>query len=57
MKERYLTGKKSCFFLFLLCFVMYTMVFMSKNLFSAAMASIVEAGVMTKGQTGAISAA
>ncbi|MBR2354016.1 MAG: MFS transporter [Clostridia bacterium] len=57
MKERYLAGKKSCFFLFLLCFVMYTMVFMSKNLFSAAMASIVEAGVMTKGQTGAISAA
>lgn len=57
MKERYLQGKQSCFFLFLLCFIMYSLVYMSKNLFSAAMASIVEAGVMTKGQTGAISAA
>lgn len=57
MKERYLQEKRSSFYLFLLCFVMYGLVFMCKNLFSAAMASIVEAGIMTKGQTGAISAA
>ena len=57
MKVRYLQGKKACLALFFLCFVMYSFVYMSKNLFSAAMASIVEAGVMTKSQTGAISAA
>ena len=57
MKVRYLEGKKACLLLFLLCFTMYSLVYMSKNLFSSAMASIVEAGVMTKGQTGAISAA
>lgn len=57
MKERYLQGKKSSFLLFLLCFIMYALVFMCKNLFSSAMASIVEAGIMTKSQTGAISAA
>lgn len=39
-----------------LLFVLYATIYMSKNMFSAAMASIVEDGFMTKSQTGAISA-
>lgn len=37
-------------------FLMYAVVYMTKNIFSAAMASIVEEGVMTKSQTGLINA-
>ena len=57
MTSRYLEGKGRCFVLFLLCFTVYSLVYMTKNIFSSAMASIVEAGIMTKSQTGAISAA
>ncbi len=57
MTSRYLEGKGRCFVLFLLCFIVYSLVYMTKNIFSTAMASIVEAGIMTKSQTGAISAA
>lgn len=56
MKIKYLESKKACLLLFTMCFVMYTFVFMTKNMFSAAMASVVEQGIMTKSQTGAISA-
>lgn len=42
------------FFIFL--WVTYALVYMTKNCFSAALASIVAEGVMTKGQTGLITA-
>lgn len=49
-------SKKSLLF-FWVIFFMYVMVYMTKNCFSAAMASIVDAGVLTKSQTGLITAA
>lgn len=57
MKSKQLEGRYKCLTLFLLCFVMYMIVYMTKNMFTSAMATIVEEGVMTKTQTGAISAA
>ena len=56
MNIKILKDKRSCLILAVLCFVMYALVFMTKDMFSSAMASIVEDGVMTKSQTGAISA-
>lgn len=56
MKNKYLTSVKASVLLFLLLFLLHTVVYMTKNMFSAAMATIVEDGVMTKSQTGAISA-
>ncbi len=52
----YLTDKKKSVALFGSIFVLYTLVYMTKNCFSAAMASIVAAGVLTKSQTGFITA-
>ena len=46
--------KSRVFFLFLL--LMYSVVFMTKNCFSAAMAQIVANGILTKSQTGLLSA-
>lgn len=57
MKTKYLENKWHCLILFILCFATYTCVYMTKNMFSAAMASIVSEGIMTKSQVGAISAA
>lgn len=54
--ERVLRGKGKNAYLLTLLFLMYTSIYISKNMFSAAMASIVETGAMTKSQTGAISA-
>lgn len=49
------SGKKSLY-LFLLVFVVYALIYMTKNCYSAAMASIVDQGIMTKSQTGLIAA-
>ena len=57
MKNRYISGRAGNIILFLTVTVMYTVVYMTKNMFSSAMAVIVEDGVMTKAQTGAIGAA
>lgn len=40
--------------LFVFLFLMYAVVYMTKSMFSSAMAVIVEEGVMTKLQTGLI---
>lgn len=56
MKTRYLeNSKKSIGLLALMC-VCYALIYMTKNCYTAAMASIVSAGIMTKSQTGLISA-
>ena len=55
MKKRYLTDKKMSIFLFMFMFLMYAFVYMTKNCYSAAMASIVNEGTLTKSQTGLIS--
>lgn len=57
MVRKYLVDKKTSLMLFALVFVLYSIVYMTKNCFSAAMAAIVNAGIMTKSQTGLISAA
>ena len=56
MKSKQLTGMKTSVALFLLLFMAHAIVYMTKNMFSAAMASIVEVGAMTKSQTGLINA-
>ena len=56
MKTRYLeSGKKSIGLLVLMC-ACYALIYMTKNCYTAAMASIVSAEIMTKSQTGLISA-
>ncbi len=57
ISEKYLESKKLSIILFLFMFVLYAIVYMTKNMFSSAMALIVEEGVMTKSQTGLITAA
>ena len=52
----HLQDRKKSLLLFLTVFFMYVLVYMTKNCFTAAMASIVDAGVLTKSQTGLISA-
>lgn len=52
----HLEDKKKSLALFWTVFFMYVLVYMTKNCFSAAMASIVDAGVLTKSQTGLITA-
>lgn len=56
MHNKYLKNEKLSIALFLALFIVNATVYMTKNMFSAAMATIVEEGVMTKAQTGAISA-
>ena len=56
MKTKFLEDKRLSIVLFAFIFVMYAFVYMTKTCFSAAMASIVSEGVMTKSQTGLISA-
>lgn len=55
-QERSLTSKGASVYLLALLFLLYTLIYISKSMFSAAMASIVETGDMTKSQTAAISA-
>ncbi len=52
----HLEDKKKSLIFFWSIFFMYMMVYMTKNCFSAAMASIVNEGVLTKSQTGLITA-
>lgn len=49
-------GRKSLY-LFALVFIVYSFIYMTKNCYSAAMASIVSEGIMTKSETGLIAAA
>jgi len=54
--QKYLESKKQSVVLFLFIFFMYSVVYMTKSVFSSAMATIVEEGFMTKSQTGFINA-
>lgn len=56
MTSKSLQDKRKSICLFCLVFTVYALVYMSKNSFSAAMADIVARGVMTKSQTGMITA-
>lgn len=53
----YLESKKTSRLFFIFIWVTYTAVYMTKSCFSAALASIVEEGVLTKSQTGFITSA
>lgn len=55
--QRYLDNKYLSILLFAFLFLLYAVVYMTKSMFSSAMAIIVEEGVMTKSQTGLINAA
>ena len=57
LKKKTLESRKASLLLFFYLFVMYAIVYMTKSIFSSAMASIVEDGFMTKSQTGLINAA
>ena len=56
MKLKCLSDSKKSICLFLLVFISYSLIYMTKNCYSAAMADIVKDGIMTKSQTGLISA-
>jgi len=56
MREKVLSDGKYNLHLFALLFITYSLVYVTKNCYSAAMAAIVNDGVMTKSQTGLISA-
>lgn len=55
-KKKYLESKSLSILLFVFLFLLYAVVYMTKNMFSSAMAIIVEDGFMTKSQTGMINA-
>ena len=55
-KDKYLESKSLSILLFVFLFLLYAVVYMTKSMFSSAMATIVEEGVMTKSQTGFINA-
>lgn len=57
MKRKYLVDKRLSIILFAVVFLSYSLVYMTKNCYSAAMAAIVAEGVMTKSQTGLINVA
>ena len=52
----HLEDKKKSLLLFWTVFIVYILIYMTKSCFGAAMAAIVDAGVLTKSQTGLISA-
>lgn len=52
----HLENKKVSLIFFWIIWLMYTVVYMTKNCYSAAMASIVNEGVLTKSQTGLLTA-
>ena len=56
MKTKYLENSRKSIVLMLLLVVSYSLIYMTKNCYTAAMASIVEEGIMTKSETGLISA-
>lgn len=55
-KKKYLENENLSIVLFLFVFIMYAVIYMTKCMFSSAMAIIVEEGFMTKSQTGLINA-
>ena len=55
-KQRYLKDERLSAVLFIFLFLLYAVVYMTKNMFTSAMAIIVEEGFMTKSQTGLINA-
>ena len=57
LERKALTDSKSSWLLFTVIFLLWAILFMSKNCFSTAMAAIVSEGFMTKSQTGIITAA
>ncbi len=57
MKRRYLVDVKLSAILFVVMFAFYSLIYMTKNCYNAAMAAIVAEGIMTKSQTGLINAA
>lgn len=56
MKNKYMENEHLSLFLFLTLAVIYCLIYMTKNCYSAAMVLLVEEGVLTKTQTGTISA-
>ena len=56
MNQKHLVDKKLSFMLFSYIWMMYAVVYMTKNCFGAAMSAIVYEGIMTKSQTGFIMA-
>ena len=56
MLNRSLNDKKLSLYLLILIFVLYTLVYMTKNCYSAAMVMLVKENALTKSQTGTISA-
>lgn len=57
MKNKYLQNERLSIALFLSVFLVYALVYMTKNCYSAAMVLLVKDGILTKSQTGTISAA
>ena len=56
MVRKSLRDDKKSIVLFLLLFIVYALIYLTKNCFSAAMAPIVDEGIMTKSETGLIAA-
>ena len=56
MYNKYLTNKRTSLYLFAFIFSMYSIVYMTKHCYSAAMTTLVYEGIMTKSQTGLINA-
>lgn len=54
--QRHLKNEKLSIVMFVFLFLLYAVVYMTKNMFTSAMAVIVEEGFMTKSQTGLINA-
>ncbi len=54
--KKHLADHKTSLILFIYVWIMYAIVYWTKNCFSGAMASIVAEGIMTKSQTGLITA-
>lgn len=57
MENKFLEDRRLSMLLFFVVYIMYLIVYMTKNCYSAAMAMIVSEGVLTKTQTGTITAA
>ena len=57
MERKCLTDHKKSIVLFLLVFITYSLIYVTKNCYSAAMAAIIDAGIMTKSETGLIASA
>ena len=56
MKNKYMENERLSLVLFFSIAVMYAIIYMTKNCYSAAMVKLVEEGALTKSQTGTISA-